>query len=100
MKRPDEFTFRGATMPIGTASELYLYLHKRVPPGEFVQAVLCDEFVHAFAAADDANLAAMAVIASYLYCHVPIAARGSREKVAAWLADKDLVFEPEKSENL
>jgi hypothetical protein len=85
MKTPHEFVFRGAVIPDSTADELARYLSDRITPNEFLLAALSDEFVHAFAAADDENLAAMAVIAAYLYNEVPMAARGSRENVIAWL---------------
>jgi hypothetical protein len=85
MKSPFEYAFRGETIPPHTADELARYLNEHIPPSELVTAVLCNDFMRAFKAADDENLAAMPVIAAYIYNEVPMAACGSPDAVESWL---------------
>jgi len=61
------------------------FTDKGTPPGGFIRAVLANDLTGAFETADDINSANMKAIVSYAYCHVPYAARGSYEKVAAWI---------------
>ncbi|HEY5960943.1 MAG TPA: hypothetical protein VIV60_30515 [Polyangiaceae bacterium] len=59
------------------------YLERGIPPGDFVQAVLANEFVEAFCRADMNNIHAMHHIAAYVYHTVPAIAYGSRTIVKA-----------------
>jgi hypothetical protein len=63
-----------------------LYIEHRVPPGEFLTAVLENNFVDAVARADDVNSHNLITWAQWLYWECPRAAWGSPEKVAAWLS--------------
>jgi hypothetical protein len=62
------------------------YIEQGVPPGQFLQAVLRNDFAEAVVAADDANLAAILGIARFMHNEVPRSVWGSRETVDAWLA--------------
>lgn len=64
------------------------FVHKRIPPRDFLYAVLTNNLLEAFATADSANTAAMADIVGYCYNKIPASCWGSREKVAAWLNNK------------
>ena len=67
------------------------YMLDRLRPGSFVQAVLENDFMNAFAQADHNNLHLLKSFASFLYNEMPDrtaadAPWGSKEKVEAWLA--------------
>lgn len=53
-------------------------------PGEFLQAVLCNDFSRAALLADAENGANLPAFAGYLYNEAPPGCYGSRECVAAW----------------
>jgi len=72
-------------IPEHTIWTINQYIEIGQPPGDFVQALMEDRLVASFGSADEKNIAAMFEIADYLYNHVPLPARGSAEKVTAWL---------------
>ncbi|RKX65237.1 MAG: hypothetical protein DRP42_05075 [Tenericutes bacterium] len=63
------------------------YIETHYLPGDFLQAVLANNLVMAFARADATNAAAMQQWASWLYNECPSQAWGSPEKIKAWVAD-------------
>jgi len=65
-----------------------LYVEEHRLPGDFLQAVLCNDLVGAFGRADLTNRAAMGAWAQWLYNECPHAAWGSREKVEAWVTER------------
>lgn len=54
--------------------------------GDFLEAVLRNNFVHAVCRADEENLAGIKDIAKYVWNHIPHACWGSPEKVKTWKA--------------
>lgn len=56
------------------------------PCGDFLTALLANDFMEAAGRADDHNLNALKGWAIFLYCHVPSGCRGSYEHVRAWIA--------------
>ena len=67
------------------------YVEHRIPTGGFLQACLENDLVDAAGRADDQNRYLLFEIACYMYNDMPLACRGSREKVAAWLAARPAV---------
>lgn len=64
------------------------YIVNGTPPGRFLTYVFSNDFVHAFAKADEINLARMQDYARFLYNHAPFDCWGSPEKVMAWIDRK------------
>jgi hypothetical protein len=85
-KSPGEFVFRGAVIPERMCGGLERYLEQHVPPGDFLEAVLCNDLTEACSRADDENMGLLPVYVAYLYNYAPGRAWGSREKFEAWLA--------------
>ena len=57
--------------------------------GNFVTACLENNCGNAVCGADADNYLALRRIAQFMHCDLPSDCHGSREKVQAWLADKD-----------
>lgn len=55
------------------------------PVGEFLQAVIANDFRDAACRADDDSARALTAIAIYVYQEMPSKCHGSREKYKAWL---------------
>lgn len=68
--------------------------NKRQPVGDFLRAVLCNNFKEACARADVVNLCILPVYATWLYNEAPAACWGSLSKVDAWLCFADRVGQP------
>lgn len=63
------------------------YIHKGVPPGDFIRACLENKLVEAFKFADETNRDAMQDIVAWLYWEMPSNLKGSREIVNAHLLE-------------
>lgn len=61
------------------------YIDNGIEPGSFLKAVLSNDLVQAFGAADEFNSAAMRDWAMFLYNEAPSGCWGSREKVHNWI---------------
>lgn len=72
-------------VPEHTQRMLDGYLKHGEPPGDFLEAVLCNNLTQAYAKADDINIANMYAIVKYVYNEFPINAWGSVEKIDYWL---------------
>ena len=66
------------------------YLVKGIPPGSFLTAVLCNDFMGAMGRADDVNQHALPMYARFLMNGAPIGAYGSPENVKDWIAEGGL----------
>ena len=67
---------------IGT---LVRYVVNRIAPGDFLMAVLENDFMEACGRADSSNIGCLDAYAKFLYNYVPANCKGSREAVKAWL---------------
>jgi hypothetical protein len=74
-----------APPPPGIIGNLKNYVEERIPPGDFLYAVLCNDLCESFCRADDQNRAAMFEIVAYCWNHIPATCWGSPERVQAWL---------------
>lgn len=83
---PEEYWFRGCSISARMMGALRRYLDHGICPGDFLSAVLCNDFVSACARADDENIRNLPAYAGYLYNHAPRGSWGSPEKFSAWMA--------------
>ena len=82
----------GQHIPEHMIDAVLMYFNEHVRPGNFLCALLTNDFLEACARADEKNLAALPVWASLLYNLAPIQSCGSPEKVKAWLALRHVLF--------
>lgn len=71
---------------------LIRYFDKRIPPGDFLQAVLSNDLIESFGRADYENATQMRAYILWLYNEVPGRANGawgSRQAVKNWLNGGD-----------
>jgi len=69
------------------------YCAARRPVGSFLTAVLANDLTDAVCRADERNFRRLKDLCRFLFNYCPAPAWGSREKVAAWLADPEPVPE-------
>jgi len=60
------------------------YVQRGIIPGNFLQAVICNNMQLSFRKADDENFENMAAFAGYFYWEVPVDAWGSYKAMLAW----------------
>jgi hypothetical protein len=80
-------TLRYEHLPEGLRGGMNRYIEHRVPPGNFLTAVLSNDLRRACERADDVNRHLLFEIVGWLYNEAPSPCWGSPEKVAAWLAE-------------
>ncbi len=64
------------------------YVRERVPPGDFLRAVLENNLKESFQRADEDNIRNMFEIVQFIYNEIPASCWGSPEKVKEWLREK------------
>ncbi len=72
-------------LPEGLRGGARRYLEQGTPPGGFLRACLENNLMEAVCRADEHNLAALRQIAQWMHNECPHGARGSAEKVKAWI---------------
>ena len=82
------YSFRGKYIPEHMIGGVLRYFNDHILPGNFLQALLEDRFMRACKSADDENIEALQVWASFLYNMAPNDAFGSPEKVEAWVQER------------
>ena len=75
----------GVGIPEHMIGAVLRYFNEHAKPGDFLCALLANDFMGACGLADEKNLAALPVWASLLYNEAPLGSYGSPEKVKAWL---------------
>lgn len=73
------------SIPEHTAAALRRYIYDRIPPGDFLLAVLSNDLLGAVSRADDLNRGKLVDIISYLYNEAPRFCWGSPQAVESWL---------------
>ena len=63
------------------------YADNRVPPGDFLRAVLENDLRESFQRADEDNIESMFDIVQFIYNEIPARCWGSPEKVRDWLGE-------------
>jgi hypothetical protein len=62
------------------------YAEHGVPVGDFLEAVIANDFLGAVGKADHNSMMALPAIASYVYLELPSICHGSRKVYRAWIA--------------
>lgn len=60
------------------------YIEHGIIPGDFLQAVICNDLKESFGRADEGNIARMFDIVSFMYNEVPLHIWGSKERMITW----------------
>lgn len=60
------------------------YVKHGIIPGDFLQAVICNDLAESFGRADDINIERMSDIVGFFYNEAPGECWGSRAKMMAW----------------
>ena len=79
------YTFRHWTIRPDMMAAIQRYVVDRLPPGDFLTAVICNDLKEAVGRADDDNLANLVAFVSYFYNEAPSSCWGSKAKMDAWL---------------
>ena len=64
------------------------YIEDRVIPGDFLQAVICNNLSEAVGRADDENIKNLPAYCNFFYNYAPFECWGSPKKMAKWLGNK------------
>jgi hypothetical protein len=67
------------------------YIENGIPPGSFMKAVICNDFMDAFKRADDVNTEFMREWAAFFYNDAPNGCHGSEEHFKDWIKSGGLV---------
>tara|TARA_R100001086_G_scaffold223929_1_gene141764 strand:- start:114 stop:452 length:339 start_codon:yes stop_codon:yes gene_type:complete len=79
---------RRSNAPIHILDSINRYVEHGIEPGGFVTAVLSNNLVATFRAADAKSLRGLSDILQYIYLEIPSACWGSEAKVKAWTKNK------------
>lgn len=88
MSRPSLNVFAADRIPPQTLRSIDFYVRERIPPGDFLYAVLTNDLKGAISFADNENLEALPAIVAYVRNHTPADCQGSPVKVQQWLEDR------------
>ena len=86
------YTFRGWHISDRMMPGLKRWIEHGTLPGDFLQAVLRNDFREVCAKADEENLQNLPAYAAYLYNEAPSDCWGSREKMIAWIEAKKIAL--------
>ena len=75
-------------IPSHTLASIERYVNDGCPTGDFLHGMLTNDLAKAMWHADEQNLDAMRYIFMYIYNRIPMTCWGSKEKVAAWYAER------------
>ncbi len=67
--------------------DLKRYVEHRIPPCDFIEAVICNDLREAVGRADHNNMRNLPAFVSYLYNEAPRNCWGSKEIMTAWLKE-------------
>lgn len=81
----DSYRFRQWFIPERMMGGLHRYLVHRIVPGDFLTAVIQNDFVEACGRADDENLANLPAYAAFFYNEAPLGSSGSKQIMVEWL---------------
>ena len=79
------YRFREFYIPARMMEGLKRYIENKVPPGDFLSAVICNDLKEAIGRADDENLRNLPAYVAYLYNEAPSSCWGSKKKMDKWL---------------
>ena len=85
----DKYSFMNQySIPERMRGSITRYIENRVIPGDFLQAVICNNLSEAVGRADDENIKNLPAYCNFFYNHAPFECWGSPEKMATWLGNK------------
>lgn len=84
----EDYTHDRYVVPGHLVDRIRAYVDDGCLPGDFLQAVLHNDFAQTVGRADDTNLANLPAFAAYMYNEVPMVCWGSVEKVQTWVDEK------------
>lgn len=79
-------TINYSTLPEHMRDAARLYIEQGIPPGSFLQAVICNDLYAAFAKADHENRKAMLAWVRFFHFEAPAECFGTRADMQAWIA--------------
>ena len=79
------YTFRQFTIRPDMLGAIRRYIDQRIPPGDFLSAIIDNDLKGAVSRADDENMANLPAFVAYFYHEAPMLCWGSPEKRQAWL---------------
>ena len=79
-----------AQLPYHIQGAMKRYVEHGIPPGGFLEAVLCNNLKEAVGRADEINLANLVEIVKYCYWEIPHNCWGSPKQVRDWMSQKGL----------
>jgi len=81
----NSYRFRDWFIPERMMGGLHRYLVHRIAPGDFLTAVIQNDFREVCGRADDENLDNLPAYAGFFYNEAPIGSSGSKQIMADWL---------------
>ena len=83
------YRFRGFYIPERMMPAIQRYIKDGEKPGDFLQAVICNDLFAAVGRADEENLTNLPAYIGYFYNEAPAGSWGSREKMEAWIEQQN-----------
>jgi hypothetical protein len=85
----DKYSFMNEySIPERMRGSITRYIEDRAIPGDFLQAVICNNLSEAVGRADDENIRNLPAYVNFFYNHAPFQCWGSSEKMVKWLGNK------------
>ena len=78
------YRYKNMYIPERMRTSIDMYVKEGTIPGDFLQAIICNNLKDAFLLADYENFENIGAYASYFYNKVPAVAWGSRDRMIAW----------------
>ena len=85
------YQVRGKYIPERMMPSIERYVKHGQIPGNFLQAVICNDLKNAFMAADDENFENLGAYVGYFYNEVPANCWGSHETMLQWAENGGLM---------
>ena len=82
------YRFQHYYIPERMEPSIRRYIDDKVLPGDFLQAVICNDLKEAVGRADEENMDNLPAYAAYFYNEAPATCWGSPEKMKAWIESK------------
>lgn len=78
------YTFKNYYISDKMMNAIDRYLNNGIVPGDFLQAVICNDLFSAVGRADEENCRNLPAFVAYFYNEAPLESYGSREKLLEW----------------
>ena len=81
------YEFQGFYIPDRMMPGITRYINDRILPGQFLQAIICNDLKAACSRADDENQRNLIAYVGYFHNEAPSQCWGSKKKMMAWVND-------------